>query len=138
MCLAKRNDFSRFFAPIQHGVATEGGAELLAHHLQLLLESHPEWIALKTDVRNAFNGISRDHMLCRVLSDFPDISSHTIQMYSEINSPVLLQDQSTIILTSKEGVHQGDPLGPMLFSLGIQSLLCDVQSPISHSFSLLG
>ena len=67
-------------------------------------------------------------MLRRVLSDFPDISFHTIQMYSEINPLVLLQDQSTIILTSEEGVHQRDPLGPMLFSLGIQSLLCDVQS----------
>ena len=64
-CLTKRNDFSRFFAPTQHGVATEGGAvlsrmrvisisfliytpsgdeasgaEVLAHHLQLLYWSH--------------------------------------------------------------------------------------------------
>ena len=58
----------RFFkvlcAYIQHGVATEGGAtELLAHHLQLLLVSHPEWIVLKTDVKNAFNSITqRSHV----------------------------------------------------------------------------
>ena len=43
--------FQSYFTPIQHGIAMPGGAELLIHHIQLLLEFHPEWSVLKTDVK---------------------------------------------------------------------------------------
>ena len=59
ICLQERSSFSEYFSPIQHGVATAGGAELLTHHIQLHMDQNPEWSVLKTDVSNAFNSISR-------------------------------------------------------------------------------
>ena len=33
ICLQKRDDFSDYFQPLQHGVATPSGQELLSHHI---------------------------------------------------------------------------------------------------------
>ena len=41
ICHQKPSEFSSFFCPLQHGIATPGGAELLTHHIQFLLESNP-------------------------------------------------------------------------------------------------
>ena len=43
LCLQKKESFAAFFSPLQHGVAVEGGSELLIHHLNMHLESHPDW-----------------------------------------------------------------------------------------------
>ena len=53
ICQQKFSDFSSFFSPLQHGIATPEGGELLTHHIQILLEKNPDWSILKTDVRNA-------------------------------------------------------------------------------------
>ena len=58
--------FLSFFAPIQHGIAMPGGAEFLLHHIQLLLEYHPEWAVLNTDVEKAFNSVSRISLMQQV------------------------------------------------------------------------
>ena len=55
ICAQMKSEFSNFFSPLQHGVSTEGGTDLLLHHIQLLLEANSDWIVLKTDAKNAFN-----------------------------------------------------------------------------------
>ena len=119
--------FSNFFQPEQHGVATECGLELLHHHIQLLLTDNPHMIVLKTDVKNAFNSIHRSHLLEQVSSCHPDIYPHVCQMYSHSSSLVYQQGNSIVIIPSEEGIHQGDPLGPALFSTVIHSVLSEFQ-----------
>ena len=51
---AQKKEFSDFFSPLQYGVATEGGFELLVHQIQLLLESNKDWVLLKTNIKCAF------------------------------------------------------------------------------------
>ena len=75
ICHQKSSEFSSF-CPFQHGTATPGGAELLTHHIQFLLESNPSWSVLKTDVKNAFNSVSRQSILQQIAQDFPDIYPH--------------------------------------------------------------
>ena len=41
ICFQERTTFSEHFSPIQHGVATAGGTELLNHHIHLLMEENP-------------------------------------------------------------------------------------------------
>ena len=89
-----------------------------------MLEENPEFGVLKTDVSNAFNSVSRQHLLQEVASHFSELFSHVKQM----SSPLLyFTGHNTCIIESQEGVHQGDPLGPALFSLVIQPIICKAQ-----------
>ena len=116
ICAQKKEAFADYFTPIQHGVSTQNGTELVAHHIGLMLEVNQNWIVLKSDVRNAFNSISRCDMLKEVSKAFPDLFSHIQQMYGHSSSLVYLQGLSSIVIPSQEGVHQGDPLGPVLLA----------------------
>ena len=122
-----KDTFADFFSPVQHGVSTECGTELLSHHVQLLLEANPDWVVLKSDVKNVFNSLDRCQLLKEVSLSFPDLFYHVQQMYLNINSLVFLQKEKPVILTSQQGVHQGDPLGPALFSTAIHPFLMDTQ-----------
>ena len=106
ICLQERSSFSEYFSPIQHGVATAGGGELLTQLIQLLMDQNPEWSVLKTDVSNAFNPISRKCLMEEISNCFPGIVAHVHQMYSK---------PSSLIYTK----NQGDPLGPALFATAI-------------------
>ncbi len=128
MCMQKRSDFANFFHPLQHGVATDGGLEMLVHHVQLLLEEDCDRIFVKTDVKNAFNSVHRQHLLEQVSSRHPDILHHVSQMYSKPSSLLFQQGGSPVIIQSEEGIHQGDPLGPALFSTAIHPILSDLQN----------
>ena len=127
ICLQMKDTFADFFSPVQHGVSTECGTELLSHHVQLLLEANPDWVVLKTDVKNAINSLDRCQLLKEVSLLFHDLFCHVQQMYLNINSLVFLQKENPVILTSQQGVHQEDPLGPALFSTAIHPFLMDTQ-----------
>ena len=51
ICLQLKDQLSEYFSLIQHGVATKGGADLLVHHVLLLLEENKDWVVLKTDAK---------------------------------------------------------------------------------------
>ena len=127
LCLQKKESFAAYFSPLQHGVAIEGGSELLLHHLSVLAEAHPDWVVLKTDLKNAFNSVERSHLLPEVAKIFPDIYRHVHQMYAEFSPLVFNDGHNAHLLQSQEGVHQGDPLGPMLFSVALHPYLVDLQ-----------
>ncbi len=67
-------------------------------------------------------------MLNQVCGSFPDIYNHVTQMYSRVSTLVYLYGKETVIINSPEGVHQGDPLGPALFSMAIHPHLSSLQS----------
>ena len=115
----KRYTVGKIFRPISQQVV---------HHVQLLLESNPEWIVLKTDVKNAFNSLDRTQLLQEVSSSFPDIFHHIKQMYLNVNSFVFLKKTKPVDLNSEQGIHQGDPLGPALFSTAIHPILLNIQN----------
>ena len=98
ICLQMKDTFADFFSPVQHGVSTECGTELLSHHVQLLLEANPDWVVLKTDVKNPFYSLDRCQLLKEVSLSFPDLFYHVQQMYLNINSLVFLQKEKPVIL----------------------------------------
>ena len=121
ICLQERLSFSEYFSLIQHGVATAGEAELLTHHIQLLMDQNPEWSVLKTDVSNAFcsNSISRKCLIEEISKCFPGIVAHVHQMYSKPSSLIYTKNPSVVPIQSEERIHQGNPLGPALFATAI-------------------
>ena len=83
----------------------------------------------KSDVKNAFNSVSRDQIMEQVSLTFPDLYNHVIQMYGKPSSLTFMQGSSTVIIPSEEGVHQEDPLGPVPFATAIHPVLTKIQNP---------
>ena len=111
----EKEAFADFFCPVEHRVATESGPELITHHIQLALQENTDWVVTKSDVKNAFNSISRRSMLDQSSTAFPDLAKHANQMYGECSLLLFMQESSPIAISS-EGVHQGNSLRPALLA----------------------
>ena len=70
-------------------------------------------------MQNALNLVSRDAVLQQCLMHFPEIYPWTSWCYSQ--HPKLWHPVGSIF--SASGIQQGDPLGPLLFALVLQSVL---------------
>ena len=85
------------FFPAQVGVAVSGGAEAAVHAVRAWLDRHSHSqnkVLLKLDFENAFNTISRDHVLSAVRSHFPALARWTAWCYGTASS---LQFGTTIL-----------------------------------------
>ena len=75
---------------------------------------------LKIDFKNAFNNVSRAAILEAVAKHVPAIFPW---VHYTLSSPTRLTLGDKSYILSKEGVQQGDPLGPFLFALAIVPLI---------------
>lgn len=98
----------------QVGVRTPSGAEaaqLAARRFAAAMS--PDMVLVKLDFRNAFNTVSRQAFVDEVARLAPEIFPHVWAAYSRPSSLYF----SGRRLSSEAGAQQGDPLGPLLFSL---------------------
>ena len=110
----------RALAPIQCGVGVTNACESIGQGLQALIPSMPEdgdWVVLQIDVSNAFNTIDRTGVLKGTAERAPTMYPFLKSLYGQ---PAFLFCQGRVML-SRTGVHQGCPLGPGAFAVGIQS-----------------
>lgn len=101
--------------PEQVGVAVPGGAEAVVRTVRAWLARHSgsaQKVLVKLDFENAFNTLSRQHVLDTVAHTFPELARWVSWCYSR--KTWLQFGQST--LRSAAGVQQGDPLGSAAFS----------------------
>jgi Reverse transcriptase (RNA-dependent DNA polymerase) len=118
---------SSHFAPLQLGVGTPGGCEAATHAARRFLADLPSGAVLvKLDFTNAFNSLSRTGILAAVSEHIPELYSYCHLSYS---TPSCLK-YGDYSLQSESGLQQGDPLGPLLFCLPIQSILSSLQSSL--------
>jgi hypothetical protein len=120
------------FLPIQMGVDTRLGSEAVVHSCRKYIASTKDSkkVLFKIDFRNAFNCIRRDKMLNIVFHKFSEIHRYVWQCYRH---PTLLVNRSRVIY-SAEGIQQGDPIGPLLFSLTINDLTHSLKSELNSWF----
>ena len=109
--------------PYQYGVGVRGGCEGLIHATRALMDDEEvqdesKWL-LQVDFENAFNLLDRGKMMLEVRKHLPDIAYWVESVYGV--EAVLNLGDSTIL--SEGGVHQGDPLASMIFSLGLLPLV---------------
>ena len=82
------------------------------------------------DLTNAFNTVEREPILSYLAEEFPEALPWAAwSLCSE--APLLSADQ---IVSSRTGVQQGDPLGPLFFACGIQKAILQIQQEHPSSF----
>jgi hypothetical protein len=115
------------FTPFQYGIKTKQGTEIIIHKLRRIVEASSNdpstWKAkavLKVDLQNAFNNVSRTAFLKIVKYCLPSLFPFVSTCY---DSPSHLLFGQAQFISSAEGVQQGDPLGPALFSLVLHTLI---------------
>lgn len=114
------------FLANQFGVQTLGGVEPVVHAVRAAafgdrhLDNGPFTHLVSLDFSNAFNTLDRTALAQRVRTVAPELLRAVAWAYGH-PSDLVLGDGSTVL--SSQGVRQGCPLGPFLFSLGVQPLL---------------
>ena len=113
-CKQVVNEMAELLAPRQLGYGVRGGSEAAVHAARHFINNMDTCQAMvKLDFQNAFNSVRRDRMLEAVKSLCPPI-------YTFVHSAYATQTDlhwGEKIISSTEGVQQGDPMGPLLFCL---------------------
>jgi len=87
-------------------------------------------VLVKLDFSNAFNSIQRVVFLIAVANTLPYIYHICFLAYQPIS---ILKYRSQEV-ESKKGAQQGDPLGPLLFCFGMQSLLTSLANNLAFGY----
>ena len=131
LCVALKEKAASFFEPSQFGVACPNGAEKVIHGLRACMDKHwfdDDFGVLKIDMKNAFNLVSRQALLSECAKHFPELFPWVSWCYGQ--HPLLWH--SLGCLTLESGVQQGDPLGPLLFSLVLNILVKAISTTFSN------
>ena len=116
-------------SPLQVGVGLPGVCEAIVHSVVDVLEDHsipPDHKhILMVDFSNAFNCVSRKAIFDEVRAHIPSITAWMECSYGF--QPILLGDQSIL---SCCGVQQGDPLGPLGFSLALHPIVRRIKDEV--------
>ncbi|XP_026741618.1 uncharacterized protein LOC113503735 [Trichoplusia ni] len=118
---------SKKFQPLQLGYGSKGGCEAAVHALPTFLNSGKGEVVLKVDIKNAFNSVNRDTLLAEAKNELPQIYSFLWQCYRH-PSKLLYRDN---LLEPAVGCQQGDPLGPVIFSLAIHPIIRQLNSKLN-------
>ncbi len=114
--------------PHQLGVGVRGGAEKISHAIRVITSMYKndsDFGILQLDFKNAFNKVSRAKIIEIVKNNYPKFYHFVSLCYC--HSPFLFINNWETPIRSENGVQQGDPLGPLLFSLVANVLIKKIQ-----------
>ena len=121
--------------PLQVGVGVPKAAECVAMGVQATataLSGGTQWACLQVDWSNAFNTIDRTALLNACIRRMPSAYNYLRFAYAG-QVPLYLGDR---MLPSRRGTHQGCPLGPLGFALGLQDIAEKVQKTCGLEWSV--
>ena len=115
--------------PQQLGMSVGGGAKLV-HSVRMTLESNPEFIAVKCDIKNAFNDMSRARMVhsLEIEPELRHLALHAATVLAPRNG---LESGGKLWGEASEGGTQGDPESGPYFCIGIQEMVVEADSRVN-------
>ena len=121
------------FWPHQVGVGVPLGGEIAVHAIREFITQHEnnDKFISKTDFSNAYNCLRRDTMLVKVQEHTPTLYNMTWQAYA---NPSNLFFGNQGVISSQQGIQQGDPMGSFLFALTTRELMLSCESPLNTCY----
>jgi len=124
---------TELFPAFQLGCLLSGGVETAVHKVRAASSTHPDATKnalLRLDMVNAFGTIDRAKVMDAVGNSAPMTKLRGLvqAMYGQA-SPVIVKGAGGVVLdviSSSEGVRQGDPLGALLFAITMQPVLVEI------------
>ena len=129
--LAKQfaKDFEIECGPFQYALSTRAGTDCVGHMLRAATDSDAAATVLSVDGIGAYDHVSRSAMLERLIR-MPKARAILLFVRLSYGQPSTYSwwDQNGVkrAVSQAEGGEQGDPLMPLLFSIGIQGALEEV------------
>jgi hypothetical protein len=128
-----RNEVREYLEPVQVGVGTPLGAEAIVHTARQWLHRNnaiDNKVLVTLDLENAFNSVDRSAILAAARRVVPSLAPWMDFCYRS-QSHLVLGDRR---IASARGVQQGDPLGPLLFSLAIHDAVLQARNSTEQLF----
>lgn len=128
-------DVGLHLLPMQLGVGVAGGCEIGARLPQVLTRLLPHHCVIALDVSNAFGTLRRLHIARGLAQYAPCLLPFFRRAYG--GGSALVSSTGILVGSASTGVKQGDPLGSLLFCVGVHRMLlrirAELQSIVVHS-----
>ena len=133
-----RHILQSFLEPQQLCMSPGGGHKLI-HMVRMLLELHPDWVCLKTDVVNAHNSISRASIVETTESE-PALRHLSQFLASILAMPSVLETGGEPWGESGDGLAQGDGMSSAAFAVGLHQdvKLLDAEMAVAGGCAVFG
>ncbi|KAL0210052.1 hypothetical protein P9112_010136 [Eukaryota sp. TZLM1-RC] len=123
-CLSRFNEKAKqILLPFQYGINTTDGVSSAIFATDELFRQNESIVCMSLDFSNAFNSLNRRSIHGALLQYLPKL----LPYFQSTCSTCSNLHFGNNILSSSNGVKQGNPLGPLLFCLVIHTILLQIQ-----------